>query len=519
MAMQHVEAIGGAPVTRDVFGRAPRIGVLVVAYNAATTLAATLERIPPSFRPRIAEVFVCDDASEDGTHEIGLACQRAAIDLPITVVRHERRLGYGGNQKAGYRLAIEHDLDVIVMLHGDGQYAPECLPELVGPLERGEADAVFGSRMMIKGGARAGGMPRYKFVGNRILTILENRALRSTLSEFHSGYRAYNVHTLAGLDLSASDDGFNFDTQIIIALLDSGKTIVEVPIPTFYGDEVCHVDGMRYAGDVLKDVAAYRVATMGFTSGGLVQHQPDYDEQETNRAAGRAILDVLDGVAPGRVLQVGSPGAGLVHGLAERGHQVTRVDLLDRSVPGAHPHDFVHADLEHGLPESVPRDFDVVIAADVLEHLRNGERLLQQLGTRVVPGGRVIVCVPNFGHWYPRLRSVLGAFDYDQRGILDRTHIRFFTRRSALRMMRRNGFTVTRIAVTGTPLDLLGDARRPLRRAAAAVDRFLVRIRPTLFGYQFVLELAPRPRLDSVTYRRGVDDHEPTVTRRPTPSL
>src|SRR5664279_6144480 len=107
----------GLDHARD-FGRDPRIGILVVAYNASSTLAGTLDRIPTDFRSRISEVFICDDASDDGTYLVGLGYRQLSDDLPITVIRHTRNLGYGGNQKAGYRLAIDHDLDVVVLLHG-----------------------------------------------------------------------------------------------------------------------------------------------------------------------------------------------------------------------------------------------------------------------------------------------------------------------------------------------------------------------------------------------------------------
>src|SRR4051794_14605270 len=126
----------------------PHIGILVVAYNATATLAQTLDRIPAGFRPRISEVFVSDDASPDNTYLVGIGYQKSSHDLPITVIRHERNLGYGGNQKAGYAMAAEHDLDIVVLLHADGQYAPELLPAMVEPLVRGEADAVLGSRMI-----------------------------------------------------------------------------------------------------------------------------------------------------------------------------------------------------------------------------------------------------------------------------------------------------------------------------------------------------------------------------------
>ena len=122
-------------------------------YNAASTLERVLDRIPDWFAPQIAGVLVSDDASQDSTFLVGLGYQQLS-DLPLTVIRQEQNLGYGGNQKAAYKWAIEHDLDIVVLLHGDGQYAPEELPNIVKPLVDGECDAVLGSRMMEKGAAR-----------------------------------------------------------------------------------------------------------------------------------------------------------------------------------------------------------------------------------------------------------------------------------------------------------------------------------------------------------------------------
>ena len=153
-----------------------KVGVVVVAYNAASTLVQVLDRIPEGFRERISDIVVCDDASSDTTYEIGLKYQ-AESDLPLTVIRRPQNLGYGGNQKAAYAWAIERGLDIVVLLHGDGQYAPEVIGDIVAPFEDPSVDAVFGSRMMNKGGARAGGMPMYKFVGNKILSTFSNTAI------------------------------------------------------------------------------------------------------------------------------------------------------------------------------------------------------------------------------------------------------------------------------------------------------------------------------------------------------
>ncbi len=161
------------------------------SWSSPTTptrrLAKVLDRIPQGFREQITEVIVSDDHSNDATYLVGLGYQQTVADLPLTVIRQPTNLGYGGNQKSGYRLAIEHDLDIVVLLHGDGQYAPELLPDMVQPLIDGRADAVFGSRMLLKGAARKGGMPLYKFIGNRTLTTLQNALVGTNLSEFHPG--------------------------------------------------------------------------------------------------------------------------------------------------------------------------------------------------------------------------------------------------------------------------------------------------------------------------------------------
>ncbi|NDG67640.1 MAG: glycosyltransferase family 2 protein, partial [Actinobacteria bacterium] len=179
----------------------------VVAYNAETTLEKVLDRIPHDVAAEVDAVLVCDDASADATHEVALAYQRTNDRLPLHIVRHPVNLGYGGNQKAGYQLAAEMGLDVVVLLHGDGQYAPELMAEMVKPIVEDGADAVFGSRMMNSGAAREGGMPLYKYVGNKILTRYENAMTGASLTEWHSGYRAYRVSTLQKIALAKNSDG------------------------------------------------------------------------------------------------------------------------------------------------------------------------------------------------------------------------------------------------------------------------------------------------------------------------
>src|SRR5271169_5030888 len=159
-----------------------RIGILIVAYNALSTLLPVLKRITPNVWRNVEEVVVFDDASGDATFELAVGL-KTLVDIPkLMVVKHQTNLGYGGNQKAGYRYFIEKGFDVVVLLHGDGQYAPEILARMYHPLVTGRADAVFGSRMMRDyGGPLKGGMPLYKYVGNRVLTHFENGALGMNL--------------------------------------------------------------------------------------------------------------------------------------------------------------------------------------------------------------------------------------------------------------------------------------------------------------------------------------------------
>ncbi|HEY7103702.1 MAG TPA: bifunctional glycosyltransferase/class I SAM-dependent methyltransferase [Mycobacteriales bacterium] len=482
-----------------VSSRHCRIGILVVAYNAESTLSATLDRIPAEFRSRIDEIIVCDDSSADRTTDAALRWRRANSRTRTTVVRHLKNLGYGGNQKAGYRMAIDRGLDIVVLLHGDGQYAPECLPDMVAPLERGECDAVFGSRMMVPGAARRGGMPMYKWIGNRILSTTQNRLMGSRLTEFHSGYRAYSVAALAEVPFERNTDDFDFDTQIIVQLMDRGSRIKEIPIPTYYGDEICYVNGLKYGRDVIRDVVQYRLAKMGFGTNEWVPPSAAYDLKEGEGTSHSLVLEMLSDGPPRRILDLGCSGGLLAEQLRKCGHRVTGVDGVEIAGVRSRVDEFVLGDLEDGIPAAAGCAFDVVIAADVIEHVSRPAALLQHMARVLDPGGQILLSTPNFAHWYPRIRVATGLFGYDRRGILDETHLRFFTRRSLLRVVRSAGLEVDDIRYTGLPFDMLSTGSGRAAQAARVLDHGLVRLRPTLFGYQFVLRLS-RHDAGSVTH-------------------
>ena len=235
-----------------------KIGILVVAYNAESTIETTLNRIPLDFVSEIDSILISDDKSRDLTSEKASDFAKKS-NLPIHVISQPTNLGYGGNQKFGYSWAIQNDWDIVVLLHADGQYAPELIPQIIKPLIQNDADAVFGSRMINKRNALKGGMPKYKWIGNQILTYVQNKLTNQNFSEWHSGYRAYKVESLKKMRLGNLSNGFRFDTQIILELLAAEQRISEIPIPTFYGDEVSHVNGLEYAREIIWDTIRHRV--------------------------------------------------------------------------------------------------------------------------------------------------------------------------------------------------------------------------------------------------------------------
>ena len=232
-----------------------KVAIYIPAFNAAATLPRVLERIPERLRSHVAEIFVIDNHSPDNTHLVVVGFKHAHHVHNLEVIRNEENVGYGGSQKIAYKRCIERGYKCVAMLHGDAQYAPELLEPLIAPVLEGKADMVFGSRM--GGNPLDGGMPVHRYLGNRFLTTVQNRALGSHLSEFHSGYRVYSVEALAKVPFERLSSDYHFDTEIIILFVDQGLRIAEMPIPTHYGDEKNYVNVWRYGRDVLVTTFSY----------------------------------------------------------------------------------------------------------------------------------------------------------------------------------------------------------------------------------------------------------------------
>ncbi|HNB00139.1 MAG TPA: methyltransferase domain-containing protein, partial [Marmoricola sp.] len=317
-----------------------------------------------------------------------------------------------------------------------------------------------------------------------------NTTLGSDLSEFHSGYRAYSVKALAGVPFEANSDGFDFDTQIIVQMMATDQRILEVPIPTYYGDEICYVNGIAYARDVVRAVFTYRASRAGLGLPAWVPPPTEYQVKEQDGSSHNQILEILGAMPPGKVLDVGCADGSFSAQVRALGHHVTGIDIRQHPGTSTNLDEFYNADLDEGLPGIGP-EYDVIIAADVIEHVRDPQHLLNQLAQRLNPSGRMIISTPNFGHWYVRARVLSGTFDYDRRGILDETHLRFFTRRSLERILNGSSLEIEQMQYSRTHVPF-GEPGSKVVRAINRIDEGLIRARPTLFGYQFVMVLKPR---------------------------
>ncbi len=236
--------------TQLVDGR--KIVVVMPAYNAAQTLELTYRDIPVGW---VTKIILVDDASRDATLDI-------ARGLPLEVIKHHRNVGYGGNQKTCYTAALREGADVIVMLHPDGQYDPRLLPSLVRPILSGDADMVLGSRFMEPRGARAGGMPLYKYVSNRFLTTIESLVLGQRFSELHTGYRAYSRQFLETIPFLRNADDFVFDSQVIAQAVHWHQRILETPVATKYFPEASSASVQQSIVYGIKTLATMGVLTL-----------------------------------------------------------------------------------------------------------------------------------------------------------------------------------------------------------------------------------------------------------------
>ena len=474
-----------------------RVLIVISARNAENTLKSVLDRIPRDFlRSETMHVLVVDDASPDGTFEVGLSWARGWTDCGVSVLQSPQPRGYGGNLKLAFEWADRNGYDIVVVLHGDGKYAPERLPDLVDPIRDGRADAVIGSRFLEARDPSGGEIPWLRRLANRVLTSVQGRLLGRRLTDVHSGYRAYSTETLRKIPFRLNTDELHFDTEVLIQLVRAGSRILETPIPSYYGDEISTRRGVVY---VWASVTATLVALLDSAG---IKYRRQFDvERERPRYSpkfGYASSHTLavDSVSPGaRVLDLGCGPGYIARELLAKGCRVVGVDA--HAAPAENVNDFIRWEL--GATDELPfdiGDFDDVLLLDVIEHLDDPERFMRNLrrGAGLEPP-RILLSVPNVGYLPMRLMLLMGQFNYGPEGILDFTHRRLYTYESLVSMLRQEGYLIHEIRGVPAPfpkaLGMNGLSMMLLR-----INEWLIKLSRRLFSYQLFLFIEPLPTVD-----------------------
>lgn len=482
------------PTPEPFSARGKRLGVFVISYNAELLIQETLRRIPEEIWREAEVVYVVDDCSMDET-------TRKAMDYPdpygkLVVFRNRVNRRYGGNQKFGYQYAIDRGLDAVVMLHGDGQYAPEMLPALFRPLVEEEADVVIGSRMINRRDALKGGMPKYKFVANIALTWIENLLSGLSMSEFHSGYRGYSTRFLRRIPLWDNSNEWHFDTHILFQARQADAPIRELPIPTRYGDEVCHVNGISYGLNCIRSALLFRLHRWGLVRLNrydiaprtLVDSRKLDDPYSSHSLILRRLRQMkLQGDT---ALDLGFGCAAIASALAKDGVVLDGIDRDPRAI--AESGTLFRRTFQHDLNQlaSLPLEekYDIILAADILQFLVDPADTLSRLKKHLVKGGLLAVALPNVVNIQTRLRILFGQFPLHHRGILEEQSLHFYTLDSMRQLLQKAGWKVEETDVTSFPLTLVFPFLRRRRwRLPLWLCRGFTVLFKGLFAYQGVL--------------------------------
>jgi SAM-dependent methyltransferase len=425
-------------------------------------------------------------------------------------LRNHENLGYGGNQKLGYRYAIDEGFDFVILLHGDGQYDPGLVLQFVEQYRLTQAGIVLGSRMHSLQAATQGGMPFYKLLGNRALTRFQNWVTGRSLSEYHTGYRGYATDFLSRVPFEINTNDFHFDTEILLQAFYVDATIVEFPIPTHYGDEVCHVNGWKYALNVVRATVRYRLHTLGMHCSLKFRNlSPDryVDKAWIPYSSHAMALAKVQQVRPATLLDIGCGPGHVARACEKLGVRVTGLDC-QQPQPNSMSR-FIAWDLEKGFPPIDPHRFDMLLMLDTIEHLASPEDFLlglRQAGAPITHTSSMPVMVlttPNVAFLGVRLNLLLGRFTYGERGILDITHKRLFTKKSLLSSLDECGYDIITVEGVGVPFGAVFGGR--IGALLGRVANVLARLWPALCAFQILVVCRPRPSVRQLLLSAGTE--------------
>ena len=370
--------------------------------------------------------------------------------------------------------------------------------DLVQTLEKENAKAVFGSRMISKFGALKGGMPLYKFIGNKVLTYLQNKILNSNLTEFHSGYRVYDIKALKEIPFHMNSNDFSFDTEIIIQFFISKQKIFEVPIPTYYGKEISYVNGIYYAFRIIVESLKAKIQKYGI----LYEKKYDLDSKDVKYFYKRNftsthLISFKEIKNDSIILDIGAGQGDLIKDLVnEKNCKAIGVDKIEKKVLSKNI-DFMTCDLDKELPNIDYNKLDYMLVLDVIEHLKDPEDFLKKLYEKTSQNEKIeiIISTPNISFFIIRFMLLFGFFNYGKMGILDKTHTRLFTFQSFKKLIEDSNFQIVKTKGIPAPFPL-AIGNNLLSKILINLNSLAINIWKSFFSYQILLKIKPNKSLD-----------------------
>ncbi len=460
-----------------------RVLIAIIAYEEEPRIQEVIKRLPEDiWDNHNYHILLCDDNSKDNTIE------KAEVTLSklsnnYNIIRLKIHQGYGGVQKICYRYAIDHGFDFAVLVHGDGQYAPELALKFVDSWKRTKAEVVLGSRMIDYRSAKKGGMPLYKLIGNIILTKTQNFICKTDFSEFHTGYRGYAMSFLRKVPFELNSNDFHFDTEILIQSFHTQTKVDEFLIPTFYGDETSRVPGLRYAWNVFRTSVQYRLQQLGLlvslkypsSANQLYQDKTKYP----NSSQSWTVEYLKKNANPNttRLLDIG-------HSL---GNVTNKYPNLVKESTGIGGPELDQQEWTYDISK-----YDIVLILDTIQDHSNPEDFLLNLRkkTEEITMPKMLISVQNIGLFLMRLSHLVGRFNYADRGILNINHKRLYSQKSFKKLLTETGYEIKSIRGIGIPFGALGDGL--MFKIFSKISAILAILWPSLFAFQFVAEVKPR---------------------------
>ena len=472
--------------------------ICIVTFNAEHHINDLINRIPKNiWFSKKYHLLLCDDASNDDTVRV-VQEQLKSFTPHYTIIKLHENQGYGGVQKVCYRFAIENKYERVILLPGNGHYAPEILEGFDVNFEQYDADVVIASRGKNKllSSSGKGRLFNFKYFINVILNFFQDIFSMLDVTDINSGYRAYTIGFLNKIPFELNSDGIHFDTEILMQAFHLSASIKEFVVPSEFINERCQVYGFENAWNSLLTVIKYRMQRIGLTvslkypfSASSIYKDKCDDENSTHFKA-LTILQKLSGVTPKRLLDIGCGPGHIEQHLGFLAFDTTGIDK--ESCGAQHFDNFIVMDFDNEHLSIDITEFDHVLLLDIIEHIKKPESFLLNLRDNMKKPFRptVMVSTANIGFLLMRLNLLFGRFSYADRGILDITHSRFFTLKTFRELLTETGYAIHSIEGIGVPFKTLGGSW--FFALLGPISAFFARLYPSLFAFQFFAIVKPK---------------------------